>query len=69
MLNQMDAEGTIDIFNFVRHMRFRRNYMVQTSVSACPGVVAVMLACVVIVTCAYVTAACLSGRHGQMEGL
>ena len=30
MLRQMEAEGTIDIFNFVRHMRFRRNYMVQT---------------------------------------
>ena len=30
MLRQMEAEGIIDIFNFVRHMRFRRNYMVQT---------------------------------------
>ena len=27
----MEAEGMIDIFNFVRHMRFRRNYMVQTA--------------------------------------
>ena len=33
MLKQMEAEGSIDIFNFVRHMRYRRNYMVQTSVS------------------------------------
>ena len=27
----MESEGLIDIFNFVRHMRFRRNYMVQTA--------------------------------------
>ena len=33
MLKQMETEGTIDIFNYVRHMRYRRNYMVQTSVS------------------------------------
>ena len=32
MLKQMEAEGIIDIFNFVRHMRYRRNYMVQTTV-------------------------------------
>ena len=31
MLRQMEAESVIDIFNFVRHMRFRRNYMVQTA--------------------------------------
>ena len=31
MLRQMEAEGVIDIFNYVRHMRFRRNYMVQTA--------------------------------------
>lgn len=30
MLHQIDSKGTVDIFNFVRHMRFRRNYMVQT---------------------------------------
>ena len=34
MLKQMEAEGIIDIFNFVRHMRYRRNYMVQTSVGS-----------------------------------
>ena len=33
MMNMIEAEGKVDIFNFVRHMRFRRNYMVQTSVS------------------------------------
>ena len=33
ILKQIEAEGIIDIFNFVRRMRFRRNYMVQTSVS------------------------------------
>ena len=33
MLKQMEAEGSINIFNYVRHMRYRRNYMVQTSVS------------------------------------
>ena len=32
MLTRIDAEATLDIFNFVRHMRFRRNYMVQTVV-------------------------------------
>ncbi len=33
MMRMIEIEGKIDIFNFVRHMRFRRNYMVQTSVS------------------------------------
>ena len=33
IMKQIEAEGIIDIFNFVRHMRFRRNYMVQTAVS------------------------------------
>ncbi len=33
MLKRIEAEGTIDIFNFVRQMRYRRNYMVQTAVS------------------------------------
>ncbi len=32
-LKQIDAESTLDIFNYVRHMRFKRNYMVQTAVS------------------------------------
>ena len=32
MLKRIDAEATLDIFNFVRQMRFRRNYMVQTVV-------------------------------------
>ena len=33
VLKQIEGESIVDIFNFVRHMRFRRNYMVQTSVS------------------------------------
>ena len=33
MLMKIDAEGMVDIFNFVRSMRFCRNYMVQTAVS------------------------------------
>jgi len=32
-LKQIEGEGDLDVFNFVRHMRFRRNYMVQTAVS------------------------------------
>ncbi len=32
-LNQVEGESNLDIFNYVRHMRFRRNYMVQTAVS------------------------------------
>ena len=31
VLKQIEGESIVDIFNFVRHMRFRRNYMVQTS--------------------------------------
>ncbi|XP_064386192.1 receptor-type tyrosine-protein phosphatase F-like [Halichondria panicea] len=30
-LNQVEGESNLDIFNYVRHMRFRRNYMVQTA--------------------------------------
>ena len=33
VLKQIEGESIVDIFNFVRHMRYRRNYMVQTSVS------------------------------------
>ena len=33
VLKQIEGEAIVDIFNFVRHMRYRRNYMVQTSVS------------------------------------
>ena len=32
-LDRMEGEGVVDIFNFVQLMRFKRNYMVQTSVS------------------------------------
>ena len=32
MLKRINTEGTLDIFNFVRHMRFQRNYMVQIPV-------------------------------------
>ncbi len=32
-LKQIDGESTLDVFNYVRLMRFRRNYMVQTGVS------------------------------------
>ena len=32
-LQRIRAERTVDVFNFVRAMRFRRCYMVQTSVS------------------------------------
>ncbi|KAL5486475.1 hypothetical protein EMCRGX_G018961 [Ephydatia muelleri] len=31
VLKQIEGESIVDIFNFVRHMRYRRNYMVQTS--------------------------------------
>ncbi|XP_019855567.1 PREDICTED: receptor-type tyrosine-protein phosphatase S-like [Amphimedon queenslandica] len=31
MIMKIDAEGIVDIFNFVRGMRFCRNYMVQTA--------------------------------------
>jgi netrin-G3 ligand len=31
MIMKIDTEGIVDIFNFVRSMRFRRNYMVQTA--------------------------------------
>ena len=33
-LQRIEAEGTVDIFGFVRRMRQRRCYMVQTQVSA-----------------------------------
>ena len=34
MMQKIDSEGVVDIFNFVRGMRFCRNYMVQTAVSS-----------------------------------
>ena len=33
-LQRIIHEGTLDIFNFVRHLRYCRNYMVQTQVSS-----------------------------------
>lgn len=32
-MEQIEAEGIVDIFNFVQQMRYKRNYMVQTPVS------------------------------------
>ena len=34
----MEAEGVVDIYNFVQQMRYKRNYMVQTSVRREGGV-------------------------------
>ena len=34
-LQRIKQEGTLDIFNFVRHLRYCRNYMVQTQVGIC----------------------------------
>lgn len=31
VLKQIEREAIVDVFNFVQHMRYRRNYMVQTS--------------------------------------
>lgn len=31
-LQKIKCDGTLDIFNFVRHLRYCRNYMVQTQV-------------------------------------
>ena len=31
-LQRIKHEGTLDIFNFIRHLRYCRNYMVQTQV-------------------------------------
>lgn len=36
-MERMEAEGSVDIFNFVQQMRYKRNYMVQTAVSAYQG--------------------------------
>ena len=32
-MERMEGERTVDIFNFVRQMRYKRNYMVQTPAS------------------------------------
>ena len=32
-MERMEGEGSVDIFNFVQQMRYKRNYMVQTAVS------------------------------------
>ena len=33
MMEMMEEEGTVDIFNYILSMRRHRNYMVQTEVS------------------------------------
>ena len=33
-MERMEGEGSVDIFNFVQQMRYKRNYMVQTAVSS-----------------------------------
>ena len=48
-MEMMEGEGTVEIFNFVQQMRYKRNYMV-TAVSVCVCVCACVRACV----CEYV---------------
>ena len=33
----METENKLDVFNFVRNLRWRRNYMVQTEVGGAGG--------------------------------
>ena len=44
-MEMMEGEGTVEIFNFVRQMRYKRNYMV-TAVSVCVCVCVCVRVCV-----------------------
>lgn len=37
MLQRISQEDSIDVFGFVRQMRYQRNFMVQTEVIFCRG--------------------------------
>jgi len=50
-LQRIASEATIDIFPFVRQMRYRRCHMVQTEVCVCMCVCPMCSVCVICVVC------------------